>query len=144
MTDFTLEVGGDSLQAANGDGRAIQAAAAAGGLARTVAGTAQDAGEHVGFPVDHVGISVLALRDQTYVLRNISVGRTGPLAVHDLVEVIGVPDIAGLHCGGASLFLIVDPFEASGTSKVARHRELWMPLYILGSLRRAAGFELGV
>ena len=49
-------------------GAAIQAAAAAGRLAGPVAGAAQNAGKHIGFPVDHVGIGVLALCDQTDVL----------------------------------------------------------------------------
>ena len=100
--DVAAQIGRDALQAADGDGLAIHAAAAAGGLARTVAGAAENRGEHVRFPVDHVGVGVPALRDQADVFGNVGVGRTGPLAIHDFVEVVRVVDVRGVHA---------DPFD---------------------------------
>ena len=46
-------------------------------------------GKHVRLPVDHVGVAVAAGGDQPDVFGNRRVGRAGPLAVDDLVEVVG-------------------------------------------------------
>ena len=73
------------------------AAAPASRLARPVAGAAENAGEHVRGPVHHVGICVAARRDQADVFGNGRVGRAGPLAVDDLVKVVGVVDVGGLQ-----------------------------------------------
>jgi hypothetical protein len=54
------------------------------------------AGKHIRLPVEHVGVGIAALRDQPDVFGNVGVGRTGPLAVHNFVEVI----LAGLKQGG--------------------------------------------
>src|SRR5207253_6521989 len=88
-----LEVRGDALQAADRDGfgllevGVLHAAAAAGGLARPVARSPEDAGEDVGHPVDHVGVAVATLRDHADVFGDGRMGRAGPLAIDDLVEV---------------------------------------------------------
>ncbi len=55
------------------------------------------AGEHVRLPVEHVGVGVTALRDQADVLGNVGVGRTGPLAIDNFVEVVRVADVRGVH-----------------------------------------------
>ena len=65
-------------------------AAPAGGLAGTVAGAPEDPREHVGLAVDHVRVGVPPLGDQPDVLGHVGVGRAGPLAVNDPVEVIRV------------------------------------------------------
>ena len=101
--DVFLVVGGDALQAADRDRLGLlalvflHAAAAARGLARTVAGAPEDAGEDVRFPVDHVRIAVAALRDQADVFGNRRVGGTRPLAIDHLVEVVGMTDIGRLQ-----------------------------------------------
>ena len=81
-------------QIATGSGLALvlflDAAAAARGLAGTVAGAPEDAGEHVRLPVDHVGVAVAACGDQADVFGNRGMGRTRPLAIDDFVEVVGV------------------------------------------------------
>ena len=61
------------------------------------AAAAEDAREHIGFPIDHVGIVVTTRGDQPDVLGNRGVRGTGPLAVDDFVKVIRVADIGGLH-----------------------------------------------
>ena len=80
-------VGGDALEPADRDRLAVDAAAAAGRLARAVAGAAEDAREDVRLAVEQVGVGVAALRDQPDVFGNVGVGRAGPLAVDDFVEV---------------------------------------------------------
>src|SRR5665811_378271 len=79
------------------DRLALDPVAAAGGLAGTVAGAAQDPREDIGLPVDHVGVGVAALGDEPDVLGNVGVRRTGPLAVNDAVKVIGVCGVGRLH-----------------------------------------------
>src|SRR5581483_3836103 len=67
-----LVVGSDALQAADRDGfllaldqrLVLDAAAPAGRLAGAVAGAAQDPGEDVRLPIDHVGVGVAPVGDQ--------------------------------------------------------------------------------
>ncbi len=58
---------------------------------------AENAGEDIAAPVDHAGIDVAAGGDQADVFGNRRVCRTGPLAVDDPVEGVGISDIGGLH-----------------------------------------------
>ncbi len=101
--DVALVVGGDALEAADRDRFGflavvfLDAAAPAGRFAGPVAGAPEDAGEDVGLPVDHVGIGVAPCRDQPDVFGDWSVGRTGPLAIDDFMEVAGLADVGGLH-----------------------------------------------
>src|SRR6185295_1844472 len=78
--DVVLEIGGDAFEAADRDGIFFNAAASAGGLAGTVAGAAEDAGEHVRAPIDHVGVAVATRGDQPDVFRDWRMRRAGPLA----------------------------------------------------------------
>ena len=124
VADVFLVVGGDAFQPADRHrlglrllvAALLHAAAAARGLAGAVAGAAEDAREDVGLPVDEVGVAVAACRDQADVLGDRRVGRTRPLAIDDLVEVIGLSDIrrlqTNLSCGG------------NWSSPIARAREL--------------------
>jgi hypothetical protein len=103
-----LEVGGHAFQPADGHRLGLgarritllHAPATASRLAGAVAGAAQHAGKDVAYPVDHVGVVVATLRDQADVFGDGGVGRTGPLAIDDLVEVRGVGHVRGQH--GAS------------------------------------------
>src|SRR5262249_36692829 len=97
LANILLEVGGDAFQPTNSDGLILHAHAAAGGLARPVAGAAENSGKHVGFPVDHVGVAVAASGDHPDVFGNGRVRRTGPLAVHDLVEVVRPRNVGRFH-----------------------------------------------
>src|SRR5262249_46372815 len=104
---IVLVVGGDALQAADGDrfrllGHFLDPAAAAGGLARPVAGAAQDARKDVGMPVGHVSVGITPRRDQPYIFRHRRVGGTRPLAIDDFVKIRRVPDVGGLHATGAN------------------------------------------
>ena len=101
--DVAAEVGRDAFEAADGDGFfdlsvvGGQASAAAGGLAGAVAGAAEDGGKDVAFAVHHVGVGVAALGDEADVFGYVGVGGTGPLAVHYLMEVVGIADFRGIH-----------------------------------------------
>ena len=118
-TVFRLVVGGDTLQAADrygfGFGFAMltvfvrlrglaqldvaffHTATAARGFARTVAGAAENAGEDIRLPVDHVGIVVLACRDHADVFGNGGVGRAGVLAIDNFMKVVGPRNIGGFQ-----------------------------------------------
>ena len=90
-------IGGDALQAADGDRLFFDAAAAAGRLAGPVADAPEDAGEHVRVAVHHVGVGEAALRDQPDVFGHVGVGWARPLAIHDFVEVVGLRGVRRLH-----------------------------------------------
>ena len=111
-TYVSLVVGGDPFQAADRNRfpgcaaggsfghlgrRFLDPAAAAGRLAWTVAGTPENAGEDIRFPVDHVGIIVAACGDQADVFRNGGMGGACPLTVYDFVEVIWRANIGRLQ-----------------------------------------------
>ena len=87
--DVVAQVGGDALEAADRDRLAVDAGAPARGLARAVAGAAEDAGKDVGLAVEQVRLGVATLRDEPDVLRHVGVCRAGPLAVDDLMVVPG-------------------------------------------------------
>ena len=88
-----LHVGSDAFQSANRDRlwhRVVclfHTAAAAGWLAGSITGATQNTRKHVGHPIDHVGIAVATLANQTDVFGNGSVGWASPLAIDDFVEV---------------------------------------------------------
>src|SRR5205823_4136153 len=97
LRDVVLEVGGDALEAADCHRRFLDASAAARRFAWTIAGASQNSGKHVRFPIDHVGVAVAALRDQSDVFGNRGVCRTGPLAIDHFVKVVGGRDIGRFH-----------------------------------------------
>ena len=95
--DVVAQVRGDPLEPANRDRLVLDAPAPAGGFARPVADTAEDAGEDIGFAVDDVGVGIASLRDQPDVLGNIGVRGTRPLAVHHLVVIVRIGRVRRLH-----------------------------------------------
>ena len=97
-----LVVRGDPLETADGHRLLVlgEASAATGRLTGTVAGAAQNPGEYVGFPVDHVGVVVAARGNQPDVLGHGGMRRAGVLTIDDLVEVLGVCNIGRFHCSG--------------------------------------------
>ena len=97
MLDVVLEVGGDALEAADRDRRFLDAAAAAGGLARTIAGASQNSGKHIRFPVDHIGVAITPLCNQPDVFGNWRVCGAGPLAIDHFVKVVRRRDVSRFH-----------------------------------------------
>src|SRR6185312_5178922 len=75
----------------------LDPSAPAGRLARTVAGAPENSREHVRLPIDHVGVGIALRRDQPDIFRHRRMGRTGPLAIHHLVEIFGIRDLGRLH-----------------------------------------------
>src|SRR4029077_5916946 len=95
--DVALVVSRDALQPADRHWLVFDPAAPAGGLAGTVAGAPQDAGENVRIPVDHVGVGVAPVGDQPDVFRHRRMRRAGPLAIDNLVKIVGITDVRRLH-----------------------------------------------
>src|SRR6185295_6207804 len=62
-----------------------------------VAGASQNSWKHVRLPIDHVGVAVAALGDQSDILRNGRMRGTGPLAIDHFVEIVGGRDISRFH-----------------------------------------------
>ncbi len=75
--DVSLEIGGHALDAADGDRLLLDAHAAAGRLARAIAGAPEDPREDVGVAVEQIGVVVAPLRDHADVLRHVGVRRAG-------------------------------------------------------------------
>ena len=90
-------IGGDALQAADGDRLGFDAPAPARRLARAVADAAENAGKDIRLTVDQVGLRELSLRDEPDVFGNVGVGRAGPLAVDDAMKVIRISSIGRFH-----------------------------------------------
>jgi len=114
LRDVVLVVGSEALQPADRNGFGLgavfvrgrlahldvaflDAAAAACGFAWAIAGAAENAGEDIRIPVDHVGIAVAACGDQADVFGDRGVSRAGPLAIDNFMKVVGVRDIGRLQ-----------------------------------------------
>src|SRR5499426_3744304 len=95
--DVVLVVGRHALEPADRHRLVLHAYAAARWFARTVAGAPEDSREHVGFPVDHIGVAIAAFGDQPDILGNRRVRRTRPLAIHHLVEIVRARNVRSLH-----------------------------------------------
>src|SRR6267378_3292980 len=101
--DVALVVGGNALQAADRHGLGLRAVIfldappPAGRLARAIAGAPEYSWKNVGVPVDHVGVVVTPRRDQPDVFGDWCMGRAGPLAIYDFVEIFGYTDISRLQ-----------------------------------------------
>ena len=109
--DVTLEIGGHPLDAADGDRLLLDAHAAAGRLARAIAGAPENSREDVGVAVQQIGVVVTPLRDHADVLRHVGVRGTGPLAVDDLVKVVGVANVCRLHSDELTSRVIEETYE---------------------------------
>ena len=98
-----LVVGGDALEPADRDRLGLvlvgllDPSTPAGRLARSIAGAPQDAREHVGIPVDLVGLGVAPGRDQPDVFGHGRVRGARVLAIDDLVEILRITDIRRLQ-----------------------------------------------
>ena len=98
MTDLSFQVGGHALQAANGNRLvSFQPPAPAGRFAGAVAGSAQNAGEDVGLPVQHIAFGIFPLGNQADVFRDVGVGRACPLAIDNFMEVVGIFGVGRFH-----------------------------------------------
>ena len=95
--DFSSMIRRDALQTANRHRLAVQAPAAASGLARPVASAPQNRREDVRLPVQHIGLCVTAQCDQPDIFRHIGVRRTGPLAIDDFMKVVRISDVGGFQ-----------------------------------------------
>src|SRR5947208_7893167 len=97
VPDVVLEVGRDALEAADRNRGFLDAAAAACRLAWTIARASQDSGKHVRSPIDHVGVAITPLGNQTDVFGNWRVCGASPLAIDYFVKVVWRRDISRFH-----------------------------------------------
>ena len=88
--DVLAMIGRNSLEPADCNRLLFHAAAAARRFTGAVAHAPEYSREHVRLAILHVGVAKTPLRDEPYIQRYVSVGRTGPLAVDHRVEVVGV------------------------------------------------------
>src|SRR5262249_20446339 len=72
-------------------------AAAASRLARPIAGPPENAGEDVRLPIDVPRLAKPAGGDQPDVLGNRGVRRARPLAIDNLMEIVGISDVGRLQ-----------------------------------------------
>ncbi len=112
---------GTGLRLAVLDRPFLHARAPACRLARPVTGAAEDPGKDIRLPVDQIRVVVASLGNQADVFGDRRVGGTGPLAIDDLVKVVGVRNIGRLQ---ASVLLVARPrFGSCPTAvKTARAR----------------------
>ena len=75
----------------------FDAATPAGGLARPVADSTQNAGENVRSTVDQVGGRELPLRNQADIFGNVRVSGARPLAIDDAMIIVRICSIGWLH-----------------------------------------------
>ena len=97
MRDLVALIRRHAFQAANSNRFAVDAFPPAGRLTRSVASTAENPGEYIRFPVEHVGVGVFALRDQPNIFGNIGMRRARPLAIDNFVVVVWIPNIGRFH-----------------------------------------------
>ncbi len=97
--DITLIVGGDALEPADRDRFLLHPSAPAGRLARTVAGAPENPREHVGLPIEHIGIGITPCRDEADIFGHRRMRRAGPLAINDLVEIVGIANVGRKQSG---------------------------------------------
>ena len=95
---IALQVGGNALHAADRHRFFVHAATAARRFARAIAHAAENARKHIRSPVDLVRFGVTSLRDQAEIFGNRGVRGARPLAIHDLVKMVGTPGICSCHC----------------------------------------------
>ena len=100
MADLPLEVGGHPFgrQMATGLSPSSRPRRQAAGLAGTCGARYGPGcrGRRL-TPVQHVGVGETPLGNQTDIFRHVRVRRAGPLAVDDLVVVVGISGIGRFH-----------------------------------------------
>ena len=87
----------NTLEPANGYRGFVGAPTPAGRFAGPIADTTQYAGENIAFPVLDISVGKVTLGNLADVLRYVRMRRASPLAIHNLVEIIRVISIRGLH-----------------------------------------------
>ena len=102
VCNVVFVIGGNAFQTADGDRLAIKTTAAACRLARSIASTAKNGREHIRLTIEHIGVGKTPLRNEPDIFGHIRVCRTGPLAIHNFVEVIWMTDVVCFQDGPRS------------------------------------------
>src|SRR5690554_101438 len=90
-------IGSHALESANRDRFVFYTTAPARRFAWPVARASKYARKNVRFAVEQIGVSVAPFGNQPDIAWNIGVGRTGPLAIDDLVIVSWIGNIRRCH-----------------------------------------------
>jgi hypothetical protein len=98
--NVALVVSRDTLKSAYSNRFFVDTSATTCRFAGAVTGSAKHTGEHVRFPVDHVGVVVSAGGNEAYIFRHRCVRGACILAVDHLVEILRVGDVSGVHSSG--------------------------------------------
>ena len=88
---------GDTLEPADGNRSLVGSASPAGRFTGPVTHATQNTRKYVAFPILNISVGKITLGDLANVLRYIRVCRTGPLTVYNLVEIVWIIRIGGLH-----------------------------------------------
>jgi len=103
IANITLEICGDALQPADRDRILFDTATPARRFAGAIADAAEDSRKYVASPVEQICIGVTLGSDQTDVLRDRGMCGARPLAIDDLVKIVGDNDIGGLQIRSARI-----------------------------------------
>src|SRR5580658_941436 len=95
--EVAFEVGRDALETADGYRLVLDATAATRRFTWPVAYATENAREYVRFPIQHIGVGVSTLRDQSYVFWNVRMRRAGPLTIHHAMEVVRIRRVGRFH-----------------------------------------------
>lgn len=109
IKDRRFVIGCDALESADRHRFFFDPTSSAGRLARSITGTAKNAGEYVRLPIDHVSVVVTLLGNQSNIFRDRCVRRAGVLAIDDLMEIFRVSDISWFHFVHFARSLIAPP-----------------------------------
>src|SRR6185437_4075900 len=104
----------------------LDATAPARRLARTVARAAENPRKYVRLPVDEIRVAVAASGDQPDIFGNGRVGRARPLAIDDLVEIVGVSDVRRIQSQSFCAGVGEDATPAPGARKAPPTQALEM------------------
>jgi len=97
MRDLSAQIRRHALEPTNSYRLGIDALAPAGRFTGAVASTAQNPGEDIRLPVEHIGTGVFTLRDEPDIFRNICMRRARPLAVDNFMVVVWILNVGRFH-----------------------------------------------
>ena len=97
MLNLAAQVGGHPLETTDRHRLSIYALPTARRFARPVTSAPKNCRENIRFAIEHVGIGIPALGYQPYIFGNVRVRGTGPLAVHDSMEIVRILGIGRSH-----------------------------------------------
>jgi len=81
------------LKTADGHWFFFHTASSTGRFAGAIAGSAQDPGENIGLPIDHIGVIIAAQGNHPDILRDRRMGRARILTIDNFMKILGIRKI---------------------------------------------------